>query len=98
MIGISRKLPAALHRNHSYLQSLRFSDRPMIVEYLRNQAARCMSLARLCFDLETARQLRLLGEDLKGKADEIERKSQSQSRTMQQQVMQQQQGKTDDDA
>jgi len=70
----------------------------MIVEYLRNQAARCMSLARLCFDLETARQLRLLGEDLKGKADEIERKPQSQSRTMQQQVMQQQQGKTDDDA
>jgi hypothetical protein len=70
----------------------------MIVEYLRNQAARCMSLARVCFDLETARQLRLLGEDLKGKADEIERKPQSQSRTMQQQVMQQQQGKTDDDA
>jgi hypothetical protein len=70
----------------------------MIVEYLRNQAARCMSLARLCFDLETARQLRLLGEDLKGKADEIERKPKSQSRTMQQQVMQQQQGKTEDDA
>ena len=70
----------------------------MIVEYLRNQAARCMSLARVCFDLETAQQLRLLGEDLKGKADEIERKPQSQSRTMQQQVMQQQQGKTDDDA
>ncbi len=57
-----------------------------------------MSLARLCFDLETARQLRLLGEDLKGKADEIERKPKSQSRTMQQQVMQQQQGKTEDDA
>jgi hypothetical protein len=69
----------------------------MIVEYLRNQAARCMSLARVCFDLETARQLRLLGEDLKGKADEIERKPQSQSRTMQQQVMQQQ-AKGEDDS
>ena len=68
----------------------------MIVEYLRNQAARCLSLARVCFDLETARQLRLLGEDLKGKADEIER--QSQSRTMQQQQQQQQQGTSEDDA
>jgi len=29
----------------------------MIVEYLRNQASRCMRLARVCFDLETARQL-----------------------------------------
>jgi hypothetical protein len=70
----------------------------MIVEYLRNQAARCMSLARTCFDLETVRQLRLLAEDLKAKADEIAGKPQSQSRTMQQQVMQQQQqSKNDED-
>jgi hypothetical protein len=70
----------------------------MIVEYLRNQAARCMSLARVCFDLETARQLRLLADDLKAKAEEIERRR-SQQRTVQQQVMQQQQqqGKTEDD-
>jgi hypothetical protein len=63
----------------------------MMVEYLKNQAARCMSLARTCFDLETARQLRLLAEDLKTKADEIAGKPQDQSRTMQQQAMQQQQ-------
>ncbi|MEJ0078053.1 MAG: hypothetical protein WDO17_21960 [Alphaproteobacteria bacterium] len=50
-----------------------------------------MSLARACFDLETARQLRLLAEDLKAKADEIEGKSRAQPRTMQQQAMQQQQ-------
>ena len=69
----------------------------MMVEYLKNQAARCMSLARTCFDLETARQLRLLAEDLKAKADEIAGKPQAQSQTMQQQVMQQQQGKTEED-
>jgi hypothetical protein len=63
----------------------------MIVEYLKNQAARCMSLARGCFDLETARQLRLLAEDLKAKADEIEGKPRAQARTMQQQTLQQQQ-------
>jgi hypothetical protein len=69
----------------------------MIVEYLKNQAARCMSLARTCFDLETARQLRLLAEDLTAKADEMAGKSRSQSRTMQQQAMQQQQQQNGDD-
>lgn len=69
----------------------------MIVEYLRNQASRCMSLARSCFDLETARQLRLLAEDLKAKADEVEGKPRAQSRTMQQQAMQQQQAKKNDE-
>ena len=67
-----------------------------MVEYLKNQAARCMSLARTCFDLETARQLRLLAEDLKAKADEIAGQPQSQSRTMQQQAMQQQQQQNGD--
>ena len=63
-----------------------------------------MSLARVCFDLETARQLRLLAEDLKAKADEIAGKGQAQSRTMQQQQLQQlqqqqkqQQQQNDDD-
>jgi hypothetical protein len=69
----------------------------MMVEYLKNQAARCMSMARTCFDLETARQLRLLAEDLKAKADEIAGKAQSQPRTMQQQAMQQQQQKEEDE-
>jgi precorrin-6B methylase 1 len=68
-----------------------FGSGPMIVEYLKNQAARCMSLARVCFDLETARQLRLLAEDLKAKADEIEARKRAQARPMQQQPMQQQQ-------
>jgi len=70
----------------------------MIVEYLRNQAAGCLSLARVCFDLETARQLRLLGEDLKAKADDIERRPRAQARMMQQQQQHQQQSsETDDD-
>jgi hypothetical protein len=56
-----------------------------------------MSLARSCFDLETARQLRLLAEDLKAKADEVEGKPRAQSRTMQQQAMQQQQAKKNDE-
>ena len=47
----------------------------MIAAYLKDQAARCMSLARVCFDLETARQLRLLAEDLKAKAEELEGKA-----------------------
>jgi hypothetical protein len=54
-----------------------------MIEYLRNQASRCMSLARVCFDLETARQLRLLAEDLKAKADEIEGKARPQARLQQ---------------
>ena len=69
----------------------------MIAEYLRSQAARCMSLARVCFDLETARQLRLLGEDLKAKADEIEGKPQQQRRMQQQSMQQQQQQQNDED-
>jgi hypothetical protein len=56
-----------------------------------------MSLARACFDLETARQLRLLADDLKAKADEIEGRPRTQSRTMQQQAMQQQQAKKDEE-
>jgi hypothetical protein len=61
----------------------------MLVEYLKNQAARCMSLARVCFDLETARQLRLMAEDFKAKAGELEQKAR-QARPMQQAQQQQQ--------
>ena len=68
----------------------------MMVEYLKNQAARCMNLARVCFDLETARQLRLLAEDLKAKAEEIEGRPRAQARTMQQQKQQQQQQNGED--
>jgi hypothetical protein len=61
----------------------------MIVEYLKKQAAHCMSLARACFDLETARQLRLMAEDFKAKAAEIEATTR-QARPMQQRMQQQQ--------
>jgi hypothetical protein len=40
--------------------------------YLRRQAAHCLSLARACFDLGTAQQLRLLADDLTDKAQELE--------------------------
>jgi hypothetical protein len=68
----------------------------MIVEYLKNQAAHCMSLARACFDLETARQLRLMAEDLKAKASELEATTR-QARPMQQRMQQQQSRDRDDE-
>ena len=62
----------------------------MIVDYLKNQASRCMSLARACFDLETARQLRLMAEEFKAKADEIAAQAKSRSQQPQQQQQQNQ--------
>ena len=67
----------------------------MIADYLKSQAARCLSLARACFDLETARQLRLMADDFRAKADEMARGARWQSGPMQQQPMQQQQTKED---
>lgn len=68
----------------------------MIADYLKSQAARCLSLARACFDLETARQLRLMAEEFRAKADEMARSARRQSGSMQQQPMQQQQTKNED--
>ena len=44
----------------------------MSADYLRKQATTCLSWARECFDLEAARRLRLLAEEFRAKADEIE--------------------------
>jgi hypothetical protein len=41
-------------------------------DYLRRQAATCTSWARECFDLETATRLRLMADEFRAKADEIE--------------------------
>jgi hypothetical protein len=41
-------------------------------EYLRQQAATCVRLARSTFDLNTAEQLRYLAADLRAKADAME--------------------------
>lgn len=41
-------------------------------DYLRKQAATCLAWARECFDLETATRLRLMAEEFKAKANEIE--------------------------
>ena len=41
-------------------------------DYLRKQAASCLAWARECFDLETATRLRLMAEEFKAKANEIE--------------------------
>jgi hypothetical protein len=41
-------------------------------DYLRKQAATCVAWARECFDLETATRLRLMAEEFKAKANEIE--------------------------
>ena len=40
--------------------------------YLRRQATHCLSLARACFDLNTARELRLMAGELMSKAQELE--------------------------
>jgi hypothetical protein len=42
------------------------------VNYLRGQAAHCLTLARACFDLGTAEQLRLMAGDLMDKAQEVD--------------------------
>jgi hypothetical protein len=40
--------------------------------YLRCKAAHCLQLARSCFDLGTAEQLRLMAADLMDKAQETD--------------------------
>ena len=40
--------------------------------YLRRQATHCLSLARTCFDLGTARELRLMAGEMMKKAQELE--------------------------
>jgi hypothetical protein len=44
-------------------------------DYLRTQAETCLRWARDCFDLATATRLRLMAEELTGKAAEIESSS-----------------------
>ena len=41
-------------------------------EFLRQQAYRCLRLARECFDLTTAGRLREMAADLRAKADQLE--------------------------
>ena len=45
-----------------------------LAEYLRRQAENCLRIARNCFDLSSAERMRLLANELKAKADEIERR------------------------
>ena len=42
-------------------------------EFLRRQAENCLLIARTCFDLRSAEQLRLMAAELKAKATEMER-------------------------
>lgn len=41
-------------------------------DYLRKQAATCTMWSRECFDLEAARRLRLMAEELRQKAGQID--------------------------
>ena len=41
-------------------------------DFLRKQATRCIGWSRDCFDLETARRLRLMAEEFRTKASEID--------------------------
>jgi hypothetical protein len=42
-------------------------------EFLRRQAENCLLIARSCFDLRSAEQLRLMAAEFKAKASEMER-------------------------
>jgi hypothetical protein len=42
-------------------------------EFLRRQAENCLLIARSCFDLRSAEQLRLMAAEFKAKAAEMER-------------------------
>jgi hypothetical protein len=44
----------------------------MDTEYLRQQAANCLRLARATFDLATAERLRHMAADFEAKADDLE--------------------------
>ena len=47
-------------------------------KYLRLQAAKCLEWSRKCFDLGTARQLRLMAEEFLQKAEQLEARDTSQ--------------------
>ena len=51
-------------------------------EYLRRQADNCLLIARTCFDLRSAEQLRLMAAELKAKAAEMERDERTPYRAM----------------
>jgi hypothetical protein len=42
-------------------------------EFLRRQAENCLRIARSCFDLSSAERLRLMAQELRAQADEIDR-------------------------
>jgi hypothetical protein len=44
----------------------------MTADYLREQAATCMLWSRECFDLATAKRLRLMAEEFLTKATELD--------------------------
>jgi hypothetical protein len=45
-----------------------------LADYLRRQAENCLRIARNCFDLSSAERMRLLANELKAKADEIDQR------------------------
>jgi hypothetical protein len=51
-------------------------------EFLRRQAESCLLIARSCFDLRSAEQLRLMAAELKEKAAEMDRDDSRQHRPM----------------
>jgi hypothetical protein len=42
-------------------------------QYLRDQAATCLQWSRSCFDLATAKQLRLMADEFLLKAEQLEK-------------------------
>ena len=46
----------------------------MLPEFLRQKATECDDLRRNCYDLEIIRRLRIMADELRARADEIEAK------------------------
>ena len=55
-------------------------SRPLSTLYLRTQAARCQRLSRMCMDLGTARDLRLMAEEYLAEAARIDQEAHSSER------------------
>jgi len=46
----------------------------MLAEFLRRKAAECDEMRRNCYDLDTIQRLRLMADELRAKANEIDGK------------------------
>jgi hypothetical protein len=56
-------------------------SKPLSISFLRMQAERCLRLSRLCMDMGTARDLRLMSEKYLAEAKQLEEAGRSHRRS-----------------